>query len=209
MGNRGRFGKYGDIKRVDRLRRARMGTHLSNGKKRINFFQNRKSSYQGLPQDLAVSVRLAHGSEIYFIKGLSRKLFNLYGPYDEIIPKWFESDITITFITLVNGQPVGFAMIGKPLYEYDFQHAAELLAIALESKHQGRGIAKLLLRELEREARKRGLKRIYLHTATNNLSAQRLFTCMDYRMSGIKKSFYPEGQNALVMYKELSEVLLK
>ncbi|MDB9822752.1 GNAT family N-acetyltransferase [Deltaproteobacteria bacterium] len=208
MGNRGRFGKYGDIKRLDCLRCARSGAHLSGGEKTIKRLRTRQSSGQCLHHSPDVIVRPTDGSETRFIKRLSRKLFNLYGPYEEIIPRWFESNMTMTVIALVNGQPVGFAMTGELIGGYDFQHAVELLAIAVDPKNQGIGVGKLLLRELERKTEELGLNRLYLHTATKNYRAQKLFARMGYRTGEIKKSFYPEGQDAFVMYKELLKIFL-
>jgi ribosomal protein S18 acetylase RimI-like enzyme len=203
MGNRGRFGKYGDIKRVDRLCCSRIFIHRSEKEKRIELFRPKKLSEQGLSQDSGIIVRPADGSETGFIKRLSRKAFNLYGSYEEIIPKWFESDVTITFIALAKGQLTGYAMIGESLEVYDSEQAAELLAIAVEAKNQRRGVGELLLKELERKTGEVGLNRIYLHTATKNLSAQKLFAHRGYRIAGIRKNFYPRGQDAFIMSKDL------
>ena len=174
--------------------------------KRIEFFKTKKFSEQDLSQDSGITVRPADGSETGFIKRLSGKAFNLYGSYEEIIPNWFESGVTITFIARAKGQPAGFAIIGEPLEAYDFGQAGELLAIAVEAKNQRRGIGNLLLRELERKTGEIGVKRIYLHTATKNLSAQKLFVRMGYRIAGIKKNFYPEGQDAFIMFKDLVKI---
>jgi RimJ/RimL family protein N-acetyltransferase len=45
--------------------------------------------------------------------------------------------------------------------------------------------------------------RLFLHTARENLTAQRLFARCGYRNSGVKIAFYPAGQDALLMTKDL------
>jgi len=202
MGNRGRFGKYGEIKRLDRLRRSRIVTPLSSGDNRRNRFRTRQSLCQALHQDLRVAVRPASDNEFRFIKRLSYKLFNIYGPYEEIISKWFESDMAMTLIALIDRQPVGFAMIGDPFNRYDVQHVVELLAIGVDPIKQGKGVGMFLLRELERKATDLGVKRIFLHTAMDNVHARRFFTRSGYRAVEIKRDFYPKGQDAIVMFKE-------
>jgi ribosomal protein S18 acetylase RimI-like enzyme len=147
----------------------------------------------------------AGGADTLFVGRLSGKVFNIYGPYQEIIPKWIESGIGLTIIALMDGRPMGFAMIGEPYERYDLQPSSELLAIAVDPERKGMGVGKLLLKEIERRAVEMKVKRIFLHTAVYNLSAQRLFSRVGYGIWEIKKCFYPEGQDALVMFKVLFE----
>jgi len=206
MGNRGRFGKYGEIKRLDRLRRSRIVTPLPSKDNRRKRFRPRQSLGQALHKEVRVTVRPASDNEFRFIKRLSYKLFNIYGPYEEIISKWFESDMAMTLIALIDGQPVGFAMFGDLFNRYDVQHVVELLAIGVDPIKQGRGVGAFLLKELERKAADLGVKMIFLHTAMNNVHARRLFTRSGYRAVEIKRDFYPKGQDAIVMFKEPSNI---
>ena len=200
MGNRGRFGKYGENKRFERLRSGRIGA-ISSSKPIIKSFRSHPVSERSLYQEARVNLRPANNKDIQFIRRLSAKVFNIYGPYEEIIPKWFESDISVTIIALMNRQPAGFAMIGDPSIRYDFQHVSELLAIAVDPKRQRKGIGKLLLGEMDKKAIELNIKRIFLHTAKENLPAQRLFARAGYKPWEIKKGFYPKGQDAIVMFR--------
>ncbi|MFC1533853.1 GNAT family N-acetyltransferase [Thermodesulfobacteriota bacterium] len=200
-GNRGRFGKYGETKRFDRLRRAKDDT-ISPIRAAIKPIRFRPSSEKMLPQKSSIALRPATCSDTCFITRLGGKVFNIYGPYEEILPKWLESDMSLTIIACMDRQPVGFAMIGDLLNRYDPQNASELLAIAVDPKSQRRGMGELLLREVDRKAAELNIKRIFLHTAIENLPARRLFTRFGYRPWEIKMGFYPEGQDAVVMSKE-------
>ena len=139
--------------------------------------------------------------DAHFLTRLSGEVFKIYGSYEEMVPKWFESEMNVTIIARINRQPVGFAMIGEPFNRYDIQKASELLAIAVDLKKQRKGIGALLLKEVDKKAAELDIKRIFLHTALENLPAQRLFTDNGYRLWEIKKTFYPEGQDAIVMSK--------
>jgi ribosomal protein S18 acetylase RimI-like enzyme len=44
-----------------------------------------------------------------------------------------------------------------------------------------------------------------LHTAEENLSAQKLFLKNGYHPWGMEQGFYPAGQDALLMSKEIGE----
>jgi len=209
MGNSGRFGKYGEMKRIDRLRLSRIRDPIYGVGNIIKPFRTRQSPGQPLYGEQDIIVRPARVYEIRFIKRLSRKLFNIYGPYEQIIPSWFESDMTRTLIAIMDGQPVGFSMIGDMSSRYGLQHVAELLAIGIDPIKQDRGVGAVLLREVERKAAEIGIKKIFLYTGTQNFHARKLFTQSGYIESEIKKGFYPEGQDAIVMYKDSLENLLK
>ena len=203
MGNRGRFGKYGEIKRFDRLRKARIAPP-STARGRVKQSMPWRSPRQAPSQKPEIILRPASGdADTRFVGRLSGKVFNIYGPYEEIIPEWIESGTGLTIIALMDGGPIGFAMIGEPFERYDMQPSAELLAIAVDPERQGMGVGKLLLKEMDRRASEMKVKRIFLHTAVDNLSAQRLFSRAGYGIWEIKKCFYSEGQDALVMFKVL------
>ncbi|MFC1868912.1 GNAT family N-acetyltransferase [Thermodesulfobacteriota bacterium] len=208
MGNRGRYGKYGETKRFDRLRRVR--TEACPPKRPlISPFRSRTSPNNILSQESSIALRPARDSDAYFIKRLSGKIFNVYGPYEEYLPKWFESDKSVTIVACVDRQTVGYAMIGDMFEKYNLRNVSELLAIAVDPKKQRKGIGGLLLREVDRKAIELNIERIFLHTATKNLKARRLFIKNGYRPWEIKGRFYPEGQDAIVMSKEPSTLSKK
>jgi len=209
MGNSGRFGKYGEMKRLDRLRLSRIRDPIYGVDNIIKPFRTRQPPCQTLHREQHIIVRPARVYETRFIKRLSRNLFNVYGPYEEIIPGWFESDMTRTFIAIMDGRPVGFSMIGDLSSRYGLQNVAELLAIGVDPIKQAKGVGAMLLREAERKATEIRIKKIFLHTATENFHARKFFTRSGYITSEIKRGFYPLGQDAIVMYKDSLENLLK
>jgi ribosomal-protein-alanine N-acetyltransferase len=139
-----------------------------------------------------------------FINQLSEKVFHIYGPYENIVYSWLESETTVTIIALMDRKPVGFAMIGQLIHEPELPAASELLAIAVEPEKQRLGIGEILLKKLEAEAADRHVKTLLLHTAEENLPAKKLFIRNGYQAIGVKRRFYPAGQDALLMCKEIS-----
>lgn len=203
MGNRGRFGKYGEIKRLGRLRRARsllspqQGSIIGSWVK--GFFPERKSR-----RTLRFRIRQAEIPDRSFIAGLSREVFSVYGPYEDTVTDWFDSGHAVTLVALMQNTPVGFAMLGHLVREKDQIDYYELLAVAVRPDKQHMGIGESLLKEVEKEALRYRVPRLHLHTATGNLPAQGLFMKFGFYPCETKNNFYPQGQDALTYVKELS-----
>jgi ribosomal protein S18 acetylase RimI-like enzyme len=150
-----------------------------------------------------IMLRLSGASDYSFIRELSTIAFRPFGDYRDVVPEWHISDKSITVIACLEETPLGFAMVSKPFSRYDQNNSSELLAIAVETLWQGKGIGKLLLLEIEKVALKAGIMTLFLHTAIDNRNARKLFTDSGYRVWQIKKGFYPLGQDAYVMAKKL------
>lgn len=188
MSRRGRFGKSGSLFNPAASLRAL--------KDRFGF--RRKD-----PHAPAMRVRPARPSDLRFIEELSGKVFSRYGPYREWIRRWFQSDAAVTVVALVAEKPVGFAMLGRFSDTSTIVLAAELLAIAVEPGKQRRGVGRMLMKEIEEIALSLRVNKLFLHTAKENLPAQKLFKSCVFTPSQVKKKFYPAGQDALQMVKDL------
>ncbi|MGD2125058.1 MAG: GNAT family N-acetyltransferase [Desulfobacteraceae bacterium] len=204
MGKRGRFGKYGETKRLGRLRQSGIRGLRHKGPEDRSYKSNLHSK-KGPYQKRRVRIRAARLTDGGFIRQLSGKVFSIYGPYKDRISQWFESGMTMTLIALVDGEPAGFVMTGRLSQDPDIAFLCELLAIAVEPEKQQMGIGQMLIKETEKKAAELGEKRLFLHTATENLAAQKLFSKSGYRPCTIKRKFYPAGQHALMMSKEIGE----
>jgi [ribosomal protein S18]-alanine N-acetyltransferase len=150
-------------------------------------------------------IRPARPSDKAFIAGLSGKVFSIYGPYRTTVSRWFESGVTMTFISMAEGKPVGFVMVGALQGDREAETRAEVLAIAVTPEFQQRGIGEELLRYAHGRVEQTGESKLFLHTAKENLAAQKLFLRIGYRPVAMKKGFYPSGQDALMMVNDLGK----
>jgi ribosomal-protein-alanine N-acetyltransferase len=57
--------------------------------------------------------------------------------------------------------------------------------------------------EVEKEAAVLGAEKLVLHTGVDNASAQALFQRHGFRVLETRREFYPAGQDALTLVKEL------
>lgn len=149
------------------------------------------------------TIRPAIPSDKAFIAGLSAKAFSPYGPYRTTVGQWFESSVTLTLISMAGDRPAGFVMIGALPEDLEGETRAEVLAIAVTPEFQGQGIGHELLQSAQKKAEELGQQRLFLHTAKENLAAQKLFLRNGFKPVKSKAGFYPSGQDALMMVNDL------
>ena len=150
-----------------------------------------------------LTVRPAKAGDGDYIRALGKTVFRRYGPYESILGGWFESGATVTLLAWLEKQPVGFAMLGRLGYEPYLHQVLELLAIAVEPSKRRLGVGDLLMGEVQRKANEIEVDMLVLHTAVDNLPSQKLFKKHGFIPLETRKRFYPEGQDALTMYKEI------
>ncbi len=203
MSKHGRFGKYGEKKRIERLRQS---GSVQGRMQRKGVGSPRKTAHHKFktPSKNLITIRSARPSEVEYIQNLSEKVFHEYGPYDILLPRWFEAVITVTVLAFMGKKPVGFAMFTHPAKTWVFPRACELLAIAVEPERQGQGTGDIILSEIERMAQELGIEKMFLHTGVENMPGQKLFIKHGFVPIQIKMHFYPQGQDALMMSKDLS-----
>jgi len=196
----GRFGKYGETKRFARLRQSGWRPAFV---QRFGPMEHPSISFS--PPKGKTAIRQAKPSDKAFIAGLSGKVFSVYGPYRTTVSRWFESGATMTSISMAEGRPVGFVMIGALPGDREGETRAEVLAIAVAPEFQHRGIGQELLQHAQKCLEDLGDQRLFLHTAKENLVAQKLFLRNGFTPVQIKKGFYPSGQDALMMVNDLGK----
>ena len=138
-----------------------------------------------------------------YIRNLSKKVFEQYGPYESILTRWLESGTAVTLLAWTDKGPVGFAMLRRFDFGWPAPPLTELLAIAVEPARWRIGIGDLLMDEIVRQAERLKVATLVLHTAIDNLPAQMLFRKHGFSELGMRKDFYPNGQDAITMYKEI------
>jgi len=204
VGRGGRFGKYGEHKRFERLRRGKARDFISGrsplpkASRPYSWGRGPKKSVRGL----RLTLRRANPGDLPFIVELSEQVFSTYGQYDEIITRWASFPHIITVVVEAKGQRRGFAMI-NPILGAQNEAKGELLAIAVTPEYQRAGIGKRLLRHIEGLARNLGIEEMVIHTAEINEAAHQFFAKNGFIQRGSVNSYYPKGQKALEMSKTL------
>ncbi|MEO1039000.1 MAG: ribosomal protein S18-alanine N-acetyltransferase [Pseudomonadota bacterium] len=93
--------------------------------------------------------------------------------------------------------PVGFILTQQVM------ESAEILTLAVEPAYRRRGVAGQLVREAERQTRAAGARRMMLEVSRRNAAALALYDAAGYAEAGLRKAYYPDGADALILAKSL------
>jgi [ribosomal protein S18]-alanine N-acetyltransferase len=101
-----------------------------------------------------------------------------------------------------NHQIIGFAVSRRAADE------AEILSVAIDPRHRGRGLSRALLLSHLGHLAGHGVARVFLEVEENNQPARRLYERAGFSVVGRRERYYRDaaGQalNALVMRRDLS-----
>jgi ribosomal protein S18 acetylase RimI-like enzyme len=75
---------------------------------------------------------------------------------------------------------------------------AELLRIAVDPAHRGRGLGQALLEACQRDLAAEGMKDLFLEVRAANAPAIRLYGACGWVRCGLRQGYYPDGEDALL-----------
>jgi [ribosomal protein S18]-alanine N-acetyltransferase len=84
---------------------------------------------------------------------------------------------------------------------------ADVQTIAVVPEYEGRGIGTALLTDLIAEGRRRGAADILLEVRADNPRAQQLYIRFGFEQIHVRKRYYRDGVDALIMRLQLEDVL--
>ena len=80
---------------------------------------------------------------------------------------------------------------------------AQILDLVVDLKHRRQGHALNLLHNILETAIARGARHAVLEVRSNNSAAISLYECAGFQQVHIRKRYYPDGQDALLLKKQL------
>jgi [ribosomal protein S18]-alanine N-acetyltransferase len=99
----------------------------------------------------------------------------------------------------------GDALIGYAGMMFSGGSQADVVTLAVDPAHWGRGTGTALLCALVEEAGRRGYTEVLLEVRKDNPRARRLYLRHGFTEVGIRRGYYqPSGMDAVVMRKELA-----
>ena len=98
-------------------------------------------------------------------------------------------------VAVAGGTVVGFGGLSFVL------DTAHLLNLGVDPDHQRRGIGRRLCRELEDEARRRGVSGLTLEVRESNRAAITLYRSLGMAPAGTRPGYYPDGESAMIFWK--------
>lgn len=76
---------------------------------------------------------------------------------------------------------------------------AEILTLAVLPEQRRQGLARALLLEAIGQCQALGADTLFLEVATRNAAARALYTALGFRQVGLRRGYYADGDDALVM----------
>jgi ribosomal-protein-alanine N-acetyltransferase len=109
--------------------------------------------------------------------------------------------------TLVHRLKKGGKIIGFSVSRIAAEEA-EILSIAVNPRHRGRGLSNTLLLSHLGHLASRGVRKVFLEVEENNQPARRLYQRLGFAVVGRRENYYRQGgaeaTNALMMRRDLS-----
>lgn len=97
---------------------------------------------------------------------------------------------------------------GTQIIAYGIVHQrsgrGHLITIDVLPEFRGKGVGSLLLASLHEVARAQGARAIWLEVAVSNLVARRFYEGHGYQRVGMRRRYYPDGSDALIMKRDLT-----
>lgn len=148
------------------------------------------------------NVRPGRAEDEEAVRAIADEVFTVFGEYGSWLPDYLIHPGVWSFVFEVRRIVVGFALLGVLEPDERFGgRLADLLAIAVQTSHQGRGIGTVLLERVVEKAKYLrhtiDLKEVRLTVAEPNVRARRLFARYGFTPIEGDHGFYDKGQRAL------------
>lgn len=77
----------------------------------------------------------------------------------------------------------------------------QITNVSVSKDFRGQGIGFKIINELLKNLSSKGSKEVTLEVRESNLAAQKLYEKCGFKNEGIRKNFYPDKENAIIMWK--------
>lgn len=148
--------------------------------------------------ECSLTVREANLNDIKYVVDIERKSFKYPYPATAfftlmtLYPKYF-------LISEYCGKVVGYVVAGV-----DKDGSGHIISIAVDPEYRGRGFGKSLMKLIESRLLKDGINKFKLEVSVSNYVAIRMYELLGYKICKVLKGYYPDGEDAYLMYKEVS-----
>lgn len=112
-----------------------------------------------------------------------------------------ENPSSCVIVGVLDGRVVCYGGFRQALDE------ADILNVAVRKDLRGQGIGKRLMAALLDEAKRRGIRRLTLEVSEKNVAATALYSGYGFKRVGVRKRYYENRFDALIMRLELEEGL--
>lgn len=149
------------------------------------------------PTALAPRIRPAEPADLDRLMELELACFAYPWPREVFVLEIAAPEAHLDVLTLGPEGIVGFTNYA-PL-----QGLLHLRNVAVDPSRRRQGLGTLLMDHVHRFAAAHGLARVLLEVRPSNLDAQRLYQGLGYRQVGVRRGYYQNNEDALVLVRDL------
>lgn len=150
---------------------------------------------------MTVALRPAAAGDVGAIMAIERASFPTDAWSEATMRSTLDDADAVAELAEVDAAIAGYAALLAPIGALD----AEVLTIAVDAPHRGRGIGRALLAGLLDAAVRRGARRVFLEVRADNPAAQSLYASEGFAPVGRRPRYYqPDDVDAVVMRLELA-----
>ena len=80
---------------------------------------------------------------------------------------------------------------------------ADIEIVFVKAERRRKGLAKQLIQNAQADMQAKGVQKAFLEVRETNLSARALYSSLGYQEISVRKGYYPDKENAVIMAKEL------
>lgn len=113
---------------------------------------------------------------------------------EEMLESELDSRVTKFYVATINDEVVGY--IGR----YELLNEAEVLNFVVDETYQRQGIGQMLFNKVEEDLP--NLEKMTLEVRESNTKAKNFYTKNGFKQISIRKNYYKNNENALVLIKE-------
>ena len=113
---------------------------------------------------------------------------------EEMLESELDSKVTKFYVATINEEVVGY--IGR----YELLNEAEVLNFVVDETYQRQGIGQMLFNKVEEDLP--NLEKMTLEVRESNTKAKNFYTKNGFKQISIRKNYYKNNENALVLIKE-------
>ena len=114
--------------------------------------------------------------------------------------KELENPIATYYVALCNNKVVGYGGFWWVMFE------AEITNIAVHPDFRKQGIAQKILTAMEQKCKETSTTLIHLEVRESNTPARKLYEKVGFIQDGLRKGYYSDGENAVLMTKEIEYI---
>lgn len=104
---------------------------------------------------------------------------------------------THCYVAKINNNVIGYIVF------YIFCGEGHIMNIAVDSAFRRQGVARYLISSALEIVRRQSGNEVYLEVAANNTPAKQLYRQLGFKIYGIRKKYYRNGEDAYILRKEV------